>query len=180
MPTLKANNIETETVRLLDRNLDYTIHDDCIEVSISKPVNGALKEFNDHIVEEIVNRDIFRIPKNLIIGAFIQYIKPEVMMSESEEVLRLKLTIINMIYQFYDVVNPENYKDYIESCGMTYNPDEDYYFHQFESAGEKAWSSLGFENCIITGKELYSLSEEMRNKLLEIDLEKKGLKKDEC
>ena len=179
MPTSKLNDMKMETVRLCDKNLRYTMHDDCIEISISNLPGGFPKELSGRTVEGIVNREVFKIPKKMVVDAYNQYIKPEVTMPESEEILRLKLTIINMIYQFYDVVNPENYKDYIESCGMTYNPDEDYYFHQFESAGEKAWSSLGFKNCIITGKELYSLSEEMRNKLLEIDLEKKGLKKDE-
>ena len=95
----------------------------------------------------------------------------------------MKLKISDFVRSHYDVFGVRTYRVFllwiiVKFTGADIVLSSSWRHGFMDQTKEKAWYSLGFENCIITGKELYSLSEEMRNKLLEIDLEKKGLKKD--
>ena len=85
-----------------------------------------------------------------------------------EENLRLKLTLISMIRQFY------NYKiTHIEEnkFNVKYDKNDElgeftqYYFHMFESSGEHAWKMLGFENVIVSESKLNKLENELRDRL---------------
>lgn len=70
-------------------------------------------------------------------------------MDLQEENLRLKIALASMVRQFYD-----------QPSGG--------YFHQFESAGERAWNMLGLENPIITEEELCKVEDDLREKLCKI------------
>ena len=85
-----------------------------------------------------------------------------------EENLRLKLTLISMIRQFY------NYKiTHIEEnkFNVKYDKNDElgeftqYYFHMFESSGEHAWKMLGLTNAIVSESELDELENKLRDRL---------------
>lgn len=93
-----------------------------------------------------------------------------------EENLRLKLTLISMIKQFYDykitheTANKHNVKyDEIDESGEFVQC----YFHIFESCGEYAWKMLGLSNVIVSESELDELENELKERLLALITKKR-------
>lgn len=86
-----------------------------------------------------------------------------------EENLRLKLTLISMIRQFYNykITHKEENKSNVK-----YDKNDElgeftqYYFHMFESSGEHAWKMLGLTNAIVSESELDELENKLRDRLL--------------
>lgn len=85
-----------------------------------------------------------------------------------KENLQLKIALISMVRQFYDYhIKLEEASKY----DISYDDEDEYiecYFHMFESAGERVWKMLGFENEIISETELCDMEEKLRNKLLNL------------
>ena len=90
-------------------------------------------------------------------------------MNELEkENLRLKLTLISMIRQFYNykITHKEENK-----FNVKYDKNDElgeftqYYFHMFESSGEHAWKMLGLTNAIVSESELDELENKLRDRL---------------
>ena len=90
-------------------------------------------------------------------------------MNELEkENLRLKLTLISMIRQFYNyTITHEEANEYNVQYDEEDVSDEfvQCYFHMFESSGEHAWKMLGFENVIVSESKLNKLENELRDRL---------------
>lgn len=91
-------------------------------------------------------------------------------MNELEkENLRLKLTLISMIRQFY---NYEITHEKANKYSVKYSENDEfgeftqYYFHMFESSGEHAWKMLGLTNAIVSESELDELENKLRDRLL--------------
>ena len=91
-------------------------------------------------------------------------------MNELEkENLRLKLTLISMIRQFY---NYEITHEKANKYSVKYSENDglgeftQYYFHMFESSGEHAWKMLGLTNAIVSESELDELENKLRDRLL--------------
>lgn len=91
-------------------------------------------------------------------------------MNELEkENLRLKLTLISMIKQFY---NYEITHEKANKYSVKYDKNDElgeftqYYFHMFESSGEHAWKMLGLTNTIVSESELDELENKLRDRLL--------------
>ena len=91
-------------------------------------------------------------------------------MNELEkENLRLKLTLISMIRQFYNykITHKEENK-----FNVKYDKNDELgefvqcYFHMFESSGEHAWKMLGLTNAIVSESELDELENKLRDRLL--------------
>lgn len=86
-----------------------------------------------------------------------------------EENLRLKLTLISIIRQFY---NYEITQEKANKYNVKYSENDELgefiqcYFHMFESPGEYAWKSLGLTNIIVSESELDELENKLRYKLL--------------
>lgn len=86
-----------------------------------------------------------------------------------EENLRLKLTLLSMIRQFYNYkITHEEANEY----NVQYDEEDvsdgfiQCYFHLFESSGERAWKMLGLSNVIVSESELEELENELRERLL--------------
>ena len=90
-------------------------------------------------------------------------------MNELEkENLRLKLTLISMIRQFYNyTITHEEANEYNVQYDEEDVSDEfvQCYFHMFESSVEHAWKMLGFENVIVSESKLNKLENELRDRL---------------
>lgn len=91
-------------------------------------------------------------------------------MNELEkENLRLKLTLISMIKQFY---NYEITYEKANKYSVKYSENDELgefvqcYFHMFESYGEYAWKSLGLTNIIVSESELDELENKLKERLL--------------
>lgn len=91
-------------------------------------------------------------------------------MNELEtENLRLKLTLISMIKQFY---NYEITHEKANKYSVKYSENDELgefvqcYFHMFESSGEYAWKSLGLTNIIVSESELDELENKLKERLL--------------
>ena len=86
-----------------------------------------------------------------------------------EENLRLKLTLISMIRQFY---NYEITHEKANKYSVKYSENDELgefvqcYFHMFESSGEHAWKMLGLTNAIVSESELDELENKLRDRLL--------------
>ncbi len=85
-----------------------------------------------------------------------------------KENLRLKIALVSMVRQFYDYrIKSEEASRY----DISYDEADEYiecYFHMFESAGERAWKLLGFQNEIVSKIELNNTDERLRNQLLDL------------
>lgn len=88
-----------------------------------------------------------------------------------EENLRLKLTLLSMIRQFYNykITHEEAHEHNVQ------HDEEDVsdefiqcYFHMFESSGERAWKMLGLENVIVSESKLNKLEDELKDRLLNL------------
>lgn len=91
-------------------------------------------------------------------------------MNELEkENLRLKLTLISMIKQFY---NYEITHEKANKYSVKYSENDELgefvqcYFHMFESSCEYAWKSLGLTNIIVSESELDELENKLKERLL--------------
>ena len=98
-------------------------------------------------------------------------------MNELEkENLRLKLTLISMIRQFY---NYEITHEKANKYSVKYSENDEfgeltqYYFHMFESSGEHAWKMLGLTNAIVSESELDELENKLRDRLLILSTQEK-------
>ena len=83
-----------------------------------------------------------------------------------EENLKLKMALALMVQQFYNWRIKSEEASYYD---IDYDQDDDYitcYFHQFESAGEHAWKMLGLDKPIISEKEMWDLTDKLRDELL--------------
>ena len=91
-------------------------------------------------------------------------------MNELEkENLRLKLTLLSMIRQFYNYkITHEEANEYNVQYDEEDVSDEfiQCYFHMFESSGEHAWKMLGLTNAIVSESELDELENKLRDRLL--------------
>ena len=83
-------------------------------------------------------------------------------MNELEkENLRLKLTLISMIKQFY---NYEITHEKANKYSVKYSENDE--LGEFESSGEYAWKSLGLTNIIVSESELDELENKLKERLL--------------
>lgn len=145
-------------------------------------INDNWKEIRDledvsKIIREYFNEDLADEMEKLIpehtneeyyeLGTKLEEKESDIV-SLKDENLRLKIALTSIVRQFYDYrIKSEEASKY----NIPYHDEDEYiecYFHMFESAGERVWKMLGFENEIISETELCDMEEKLRNKLLNL------------